>query len=130
MSISNGLYLMAQKMLAREGQSATLYQVDTDASDYDPSTGLNTPSAPLQTPVKIILLDFAILANGLQPKPNTLIEANDKQCYMSAEVFPKHPSPVGDYLVDSSGNRWAIKLVKEYNLNGSQAIMFDLLVRK
>jgi len=130
MTISTGLYQMAMRMLYREGQSAFLHQVDMSGGTYNYATGINTPVADVVTPVRIILLDFAILANGLQPKPNSLIESNDKQCYMSAETFPRHPSPVGDYIVDSVGNKWTIKLVKEYNLTGAQPIMFDLLVRK
>lgn len=132
---TSNLAKMAASILSREGQTSTLYLVDTDASDYDPTTGLNTPSTPTSYSVKTIFLDFAILANGKQTTKGDLIEKDDKQVYLSATSntgtsFARKPSPAGDYIVDVNGKKWRIMLVKEYNVDGVNTIMYDLLVRK
>ena len=135
MSISTALYNGTVKpMMAKDGCDATLVQIDKSGGDYDVETGTNTPGTPVQTQVRIMLFDFALLSNGIQTKTGTLIEANDKECYMDVRYYTNtnlasHPSPTGDYLI-INGEQWAIKLVKEDNPSQSFTIKYNLLLRK
>ncbi len=63
----------------------------------------------------------------------TLIEANDKQCYMDAKAtngtdISRAVSAVDHLVID--GETWRVMNVKEYNPSGSYTIMYDLMLRK
>jgi hypothetical protein len=111
----------------REGKDAQIVQVGKDGT-YDPTTG-SYSDTDVTTACRIIMFDFALLTNGVQTKAGTLIEANDKQVYMTAPLLVGKPSATGDYLL-INGKQWRIMLIKEYNPTTSQTIMYDLLVRK
>lgn len=128
----NNLYRMVYSMLQREGTTATLTQQSTTGT-YDPTTSSYTPGTPTTTTVKVVLLDYSASQNGTYVNENTLIQANDKQCYMDAKVngvdLVKKPSPAGDTLT-VNGETYRIMNCKEYNPTGSYTIMWDLLLRK
>lgn len=134
MGYSQNLYSIVKNVLGREGQPATLVQQAKGGSTYDPDTAENVPAAPTQSPVRVILLDYALITNGTVSRTNSLIEADDKECYMDAKDalgndLVDKPSPTGDTLI-VGGVTWRIMNVKEVNPNGSYTVMYNLLLRK
>lgn len=138
MSLSSDLYSVVSSVLSKTGFTATLVQESETGSVYNPLTGENTPPTAVSTNVRVVVMDYALTSNGLQTKIGTLIEANDKQCYMdvksTAGVALTIPvSPNGDKLVIASGpfaGTWRIMNVKQYNPSGNSAIAYDLQLRK
>lgn len=131
MPLTSSLKPMASRVIAREGRPVSVYFQDTDVGDYDPATGTNVPSAPTVVATTAVFLDFAILSSGTQAKYGTLIEASDKEVYLSAAVaFPREPNANGDYLVDNEGVKWRIVLVKKYAPANPDVIMYNILVRR
>lgn len=135
MGYSQNLYSIVKNILGREGQSATLVQQPKGTQGtYDVETGVFTGSAPVSTTVKVVVLDYALITNGKVVSNNTLIESNDKECYMDAKSslgvdLASKPSPTGDTLV-INGETWRIMNVKEVNPSGSYTVMYNLLLRK
>ena len=131
MGLSTNLAAMAKRKITREGQSCTVYFMDKSADDYDPSTGTNTPSAPVAVASKIAILDLNYESKGSSTYFNTLIEDGDMEGYlMPADGFPRDPDPTGDYVVDSKGVKWRIKVCKGNNPSGSLEIMYRLMLRR
>lgn len=128
----SNLYRMVYNILRREGTTATLTQLAASGT-YDPTTSSYTPAASVTTSVKVVLLDYSASQNGTYVNENTLIQANDKQCYMDAKIngvdLATKPSPAGD-TITAAGQTYRILNVKEYNPTGAYTIMYDLLLRK
>ena len=132
--LSTTLAPMVVSILAREGQTATLSQAARESeTTYTPSTGEVVGDIASTCSVKIILLDYGLVSNGLQSKAGTTITLDDKQCYMSpydvdGNAFPKDVMPNDRLIVN--GTTWNIITIKEYNPSGSSPIMYDLLIKR
>ena len=132
MAILSALKTMADRMIAQEGQSVTVYFVTKNDEDYDPTVGDTTPTIT-SVASNAIFLDFALVSNGAMTKAGTLVEASDREVYLShAATFPRAPAPTGDYIIDSQGDKWRIAVVKTNNPTGvpSAEIMYKLLCKK
>ena len=131
MGVLNNLKAMADKMIAAEGQAVVVYFVNNTGNSYDPSTGTNTSDSPIGINSRAVLLNYALESTGKTTYNNSLIEKDDRECYLSWKAdFPRDPSPASDYLVDSSGTQWAIVTVKHNNPSGSCEIMYNLQLRR
>lgn len=132
--LANNLAPMVVKVLAREGQTATLSQPPRESEVvYDPSSGDMTGGTTSTCSVKVVKLDFALVSNGLQSKANTTISIDDKEIYLSpvdtsGNDFPKTIQPNDQILIDSEV--WNILTIKEYNPSGTKPIMYKLLVKR
>ena len=133
--LANRLAPMAIRMIAREGQSATLTQYPRDDElTYDPMTGDNTGGTTTTCTVKGILLDYGLVSNGMQSKAGTQITIDDKECYLSpydvdGNAFPKELRP-NDVLAFADGRTFSVITIKVYNPSGSNAIMYDILLKR
>ncbi len=134
MSFSTNLYSVVKNVMAKGSQTATLVQEQKSTEgSYNPDTGEFTKATATSTTVRVVLIDYALTSNGLQTKSGTLIEANDKQCYMDAKAtngtdISRAVSAVDHLVID--GETWRVMNVKEYNPSGSYTIMYDLMLRK
>ena len=124
----SSLYRMIYNILSREGTTATLTQAGATGS-YNPATSTYTPATSVTTTVKVALLDYSATQSGLSVNENTLIQAGDKQAYVDGNNLTTKISPAGDTLTIGT-TVWRIMNVKEYNVNNSFSILYDLLLRK
>lgn len=130
MAILSALKAMADRVIASEGQQVAVYFVTKNDEDYDPTVGDTTPTIT-SVASNAIFLDLGLISNGMMTKAGTLVEMEDKECYLShAAGFPRTPSPTGDYIVDANGDKWRIAVVKQNNPSGSLEIMYKLLCKK
>ena len=131
MALLDKIAAMTQKFLNREGQTVTVYFVDNSVDDYNPSTGTNTPSTDTSVVTKAVLLPFLFETRGDTTYSGTLIEKEDRECYLSTKVaFPRQPNGAGDYLIDAEGTKWRILVSKPHNPSGVLEIMYKLLLRR
>ena len=131
MAMLSNIAKMTQRFLAREGQTVVVSFVDNEASDYNPDTGTNTPSIPINITTKAIFLPFLFETRGDTTYSGTLIEAEDREVYLSTAVaFPRQPNGAGDYLTEANGDKWRILVSKPHNPSGAVELMYKLLVRK
>jgi len=128
MSMQNNLYRMVHGILAREGMTASLTQLGVGGV-YDPATSSYTPSASVVTPIRVALLDYSNIANGLTTHGNTLVESGDKQAYADGHSLTTKISPTGDTITIGT-EVWRIMSVREYNVTTTFSILYDLLLRK
>jgi hypothetical protein len=128
------LAVMAQRLLAQEGSTSTLYFVDEDGGGYDPDTGTSTNSAAVAASCKTIFLDLIQMDRGDGSYSKELLEKSDKEVYLSPQpvtgTYPRSPNAIGDYLVDSEGVKWRVTFVKTYNPSGANVILYKLLVKR
>lgn len=77
--LSDNLTPMVLRVLAREGKTVTLVQpARQEELTYDPSTGETSVVADSTCSVKAVVLDFALVSNGMQSKAGTTITIDDK----------------------------------------------------
>lgn len=126
--MQQNLLRMVRSILAREGVDATLVQPSTTGV-YNPATGAYTPATPATNTIRVALVDFGNITNGLTTHNGTLIEAGDKQAYADGHSLTTKISPTGDTLTIGT-TTWRIMSVREYNVTGSYSILYDLLLRK
>lgn len=124
----SNLYRMVYGILKREGTTATLTQLGVGGV-YDPTTSSYTPSASVVTTIKVALLDYSATTSGQSTYTNTVIQSGDKQAYCDGSTLATKISPAGDTLTIGT-DVWRIVNVKEYNVNNSFSILYDLLLRK
>ena len=129
MTISSDMAAMAYRLLSREGQVVTLSLQDiASGGDYDPSTGINTPSTPVTHSVKAVKFDSSV---GTQALVGTIVSSADSVLYMlpanTSGVSFRKPSPTGDKVILASGESYRVKLVQEYNISNSP-IMYILSI--
>lgn len=133
--LGNRLSPMATRIIAREGQTATLTQYPRDDElTYDPMTGDNTGGTTTTCSVKGIVLDYGLISNGMMSKAGTQITIDDKQCYLSpydvnGNTFPKPLRP-NDVLTFADGRTFSVLAIKVYNPSGSNEIMYDILLKR
>lgn len=132
--LSDNLTPMVLRVLAREGKTVMLVQpARQEELTYDPSTGETSVVADSTCSVKAVVLDFALVSNGMQSKAGTTITIDDKECYLSpldvnGAAFPKTLRPNDKILFGSE--TWNILTIKEYNPSGSSPIMYKLLIKR
>lgn len=125
---------MVAKALSREGVTATLSQPPRESErTYDPSTGDTTGGSTATCSVKIVMLDFGLISNGLQSKAGTNISIDDKEVYLSpldvnGTAFPKVLMPNDKLTIGSEV--WNILTIKEYAPNTVNNIMYKLLIKR
>lgn len=125
---------MVIRRLAKEGKTVTLSQPPREEDvTYNPTTGDVTGGTTSTCSVKALILDFALVSNGLQSKAGTVISIDDKECYLSpvdtnGTAFPKQLRPNDKLTID--GHNWTIVTIKEYDLTGSNPIMYKLLIKR
>ena len=125
---------MVAKTLAREGVTAILSQPPRESErTYNPSTGEMTGGTTATCSVKIVMLDFGLVSNGLQSKAGTTISIDDKEVYLSpldvnGAAFPKTLMPNDKLTIGSEV--WNILTIKEYAPNTVNNIMYKLLVKR
>lgn len=129
MAISTGLTKMSRAMIRREGQPVSMGFVQDGA--YDPSSGTNATPEDVTVLTWAVILESKYESRGDTTYFGTLVEKDDKECYLSSEVaFPRHPNASGDYLIDAGGNKWRIIVSKQDNPSGSAVIKYNLLLRR
>jgi len=133
--LGNRLSPMATRIIAREGQTATLTQYPRDDElTYDPMTGDSTGGTTTTCSVKGIVLDYGLISNGMMSKAGTQITLDDKQCYLSpydvnGNAFPKPLRP-NDVLTFADGRTFSVIAIKEDNPSGSKPIRYDILLKR
>ena len=133
--LGNRLSPMAIRIIAREGQTATLTQYPRDDElTYDPMTGDNTGGTTTTCFVKGIVLDYGLISNGMMSKAGTQITLDDKQCYLSpydvdGNPFPKPLRP-NDVLTFADGRTFSVIAIKEDNPSGTKPIRYDILLKR
>lgn len=101
---------------------------------YDPSLS-ETASIVTEIPVHAILMDLTLQSNGLTNKPNSLLQAGDKELYI---VPPSKADPTEPALVvNASSDKVKVGNVvydivthKELNTTGQNPILFVLYIRR
>ena len=130
MSFSSNLKSIVTDIMAQTGTAATLV-CPAQNSTYDPATGENT-SVETTYPVRVIVMDFALISNGILTDKGTLVTSSDKQVYMDATQADGTQPPVN---IQSNGFKlivgsvtYRITVVKQYNPSTTETIMYDLKV--
>ena len=128
MPILDALAIMTKNIVAQEGQSVKAVFVET--GEYDPDTA-SCKTIETKIDCKAIFLDLAIESHGDLTYGGTLIEKGDREVYLPYNsLFPRKPSPTGDYLLDIKNSKWRIVQIKENNPSGVNEILYKLLVRR
>ncbi|PRC92672.1 hypothetical protein [Solimicrobium silvestre] len=108
----------ADKLLKKYGQTAIL-RVLTPVV-YDPTSIVPSSAATTDYPVTVALFDYTWRQGGLSTTANTMIEAGDKEIYMSAVGLTLIPQPENQVI--AGGQTWTIKSVKQVNPAGTAVI--------
>ena len=123
--------LVAEFMDAFGGQ-ATLTTKSTGT--YNVETG-DYAYSTVNTQVEAILLDLILRSNGLATVSGTLVEQGDKRIFVRP-VNKQYPlqlmpniSPTSD-TITMAGKTWKIINVKSVNPSGTNAILFELIVKE
>lgn len=129
-NFSNNLYSVVKNTMAATGVSATLVCPATD-SEYDPDTS-SYVGTETTYPVRVIVMDFALISNGTLTDKGTLVISSDKQVYMDMTQSdgtqpPIKPQANGFKLIVGT-TTYRITVVKEYNPSTQRTIMYDLKV--
>lgn len=108
--------------------------VKTTLGDYDPTTA-TSPSATVEIPILIALLDLTRPNNGFGTKPGTneIIQA-DKEAYVVPPTKRGNPTllpldVVNDTIVVNDVS-YSIVTMKEVNPSGSDPIVYIFYLRK
>lgn len=130
MSFSSNLKSIVTDIMAQTGTDATLV-CPAQNPTYDPATGENT-SVETTYPVRVIVMDFALISNGILTDKGTLVTSSDKQVYMDTTQADGTQPPVsiqanGFKLIVGS-TTYRITVVKKYDPSTTSAIMYDLKV--
>lgn len=127
-NFSNNLYSVVKNVMDATGVDATLICPATDAV-YDPDTS-SYVGTETTYPVRVIVMDFALISNGTLTDKGTLITSSDKQVYMDMTQADGTQPPI---TLESNGFRlvvgsvtYRITVVKQYNPSTTQTIMYDL----
>lgn len=129
MSFSSNLKSVVKRVMARTGTNATLICPSVGSYDYD----TNTVTAVEATyPVRVIVMDFALISDGTLADKNTLDTSSNKQVYMDMTQADGSQPPI---ILQSNGFRlqigtttYRITVVKQYNPSTQATIMYDLKV--
>lgn len=122
-----------KEFFADFGFTATYIKPRADGV-YDPSSGEYT-SVVDEIPVEAILLDLTLQSNGLSAKFGTLVEAGDKNLLVRPpnKTNSLQPAliinPVSD-RVRVNGVEYKVVTMKEVNTTASDAIVYDLYIRR
>lgn len=131
-SLSANMYSVVKNVMARTGVSATLI-CPSGGNTYDPNTSTVTYSE-VEYPVRVIVMDFALITNGLVVEKNSLISSNDKQVYMDATQSngsqPALPVTANGCKLRVGSKEYRITVVKQYNPSTLSTIMYDLKVEE
>lgn len=127
-NFSNNLYSVVKNVVDATGVDATLICPATDAT-YDPDTS-SYVGTETTYPVRVILMDFALISNGTLTDKGTLVTSSDKQVYMDMTQVDGTQPPIkleanGFKLVVGT-TTYRISVVKQYNPSTSRTIMYDL----
>lgn len=129
-SLSANLYSVVKNTMTRTGTDATLV-IPSGIQSYDPSTGTVT-EADVTYPVRVIVMDFALISNGTLTDRGTLITSTDKQVFMDATQSdgsqPTQPILADGCKLVVGSTTYRITVVKQYNPTTTASIMFDLKV--
>lgn len=115
------------------GFTATYIKASTDGS-YDTSTG-EYAAVVEEIPVEAILLDLTLQSNGLSAKFGALVEAGDKNLLVRPpnKTDSTQPAltvtPVSD-RVRVNGVEYKIVTMKEVNTTSTNALIYDLYIRR
>lgn len=102
--------------------------------DYDTSTS-EYAIVKVDTPVKIILLDFDRISNGLSSKFGTEVLAGDKELYLLPTqkadplAIPINPNPTSDRIT-VAGTTYKIVVVKSADPTGSNPLLYNMMLRR
>lgn len=129
MSLSANLKKIVTSVMAKTGTDATLICPSVGVYDYDTNSVVSTP---VTYPVRVIVMDFALISNGALADKNTLIASSDKQVYMdmtqSDGTQPHITLESTGYSLQVGSTTYRITVVKQYNPSTSSCIMYDLKV--
>lgn len=128
MNFSPNLKSVVTNVMAKTGVDATLICPAT-GTEYDPDTSTYV-GTEVEYPVRVIVLDFALISNGLLTDKGTLVTSSDKQVYMDMTQSDGSQPPI---KLEANGFRlkvgttiYRIAVVKEYNPSTQHTIMYDL----
>lgn len=121
MAFYDEVAVMALEMITEFGQPVTISR--TQPGEYDPGTGGEVPSVPIEQTAQGILLDFT----GIEFQNNSLIRQSDKKLKIAAQGLTWVPGLL-DKVV-AQGRTWSIvPPLKEVNPAGTP-ILYELQVR-
>ena len=122
--LAENLYTIVNEVLARVGTDAVLS--DPSGSDYDPETGEVIPITT-DYPVRVAVMDFALISNGGLVDKNSLRASQDKQVYLDGRNLP-FKIQANKHTLTAGGTTYRITVIKEYNPSLESHIMYDLKV--
>jgi hypothetical protein len=121
---------VVSEMMAEFGFFATYVQRVNGG--YDTATGENTIIAT-EIPIRAILMDLTLRANGLGDIPGTLIQEGDKELYVqppNKNIYQAITVNPASDVVKINGTEYKIVTMKEINTTGSDATLYCLYIRK
>lgn len=118
----------------REFGFIATYEKQNGNGTYDTTTGENVVEI-VSIPVEAIIIDLTKPNNGLGSKFGTEILAGDKEIYIRPpeKTDPLRTPLVIDHTTDNivaNGVRYNIVVVKEVNPTTTNAIMYNILIRR
>lgn len=129
MSLSTNLKKIVTSVMAKTGTDATL--ICPPVADYDYENNTVT-ATPVTYPVRVIVMDFALISNGALVDKNTLTQSSDKQIYLDMTQADGTQPPITlestGYSLLIGSTTYRITVVKQYNPSTSSVIMYDLKV--
>jgi hypothetical protein len=114
------------------GFEATLLKINSVT--HNTTTRGSTPVV-VEIPVEAILMDLTLQSNGLSVKFGTLVQAGDKELYVRPPnkvdpvLLPLTITPQKD-RVRVNGVEYSVVTMKEVNTTGSEALLYDLYIRR